>query len=351
LKEIKNEKAIAGIKIFLSRTKILDPISHKAMTVFPLATESLVCFDYLTLDEAIEKGKIEVTESSESGSVPDLLVKNKGTKPILMMTGEEVAGAKQNRTLNTDILIKEKSEIVIPVSCTERGRWHYTTKEMETVRFASPPKTRARIGEDVFRSLSSGLGHVSNQSKVWASVGEYVTSHHVDSPTGAIKDVYDSKKTDLQKYVDNLKPDKDTWNGMAVVIGSRFVGIDIFDSSETMSKLWGKLIRSYALDVLNVPATPALDKNEIQKILDSVKKAPMKVFSSISLGYDVRIDTEKITGSALVRLKNQIHGVIHFSLFGKENPESPRAQTGEMRSSRERSQTSNQWTQNFQSYR
>ncbi|GAH36852.1 unnamed protein product, partial [marine sediment metagenome] len=243
MKEIKNEKAIAGVKIFLSRTKILDPISHKAMTVFPLATESLVCFDYLTLDEAIEKGKIEVTESSESGSVPNLLVKNKGTRPVLMMTGEEVVGAKQNRTLNTDILIKGKSEVVIPVSCTEQGRWHPSTEKMETVKFASPPRTRAGIGESVFRSLSGGKGYASNQSEVWASVGEYQTLYNVDSPTGAIKDVYDSKETDLREYVDNLKPDKDTWNGMAVVIGSRFVGIDIFDSSKTMSKLWDKLIR------------------------------------------------------------------------------------------------------------
>lgn len=344
MKEIKNEKAVAGVKIFLSRTKILDPISHKAMTVFPLATESLVCFDYLTLDEAIEKGKIEVTESSEGGSVPDLLVKNKGTKPVLMMTGEEVVGAKQNRTLNTDILIKGKSEVVIPVSCTESGRWHPTTKKMETAKFASPPRTRARIGETVFRSLSSGLGHFSNQSQVWASLSGYQAEHHVDSPTGAIKDVYDSKETDLQEYVDNLKPDKDTWNGMAVVIGSRFVGIDIFDSSKTMSKLWDKLIRSYALDALNVPKSTALNRKEIQKILDLVKEAPMKVFPSISLGYDVRIDTEKITGSALVRLKNRIYGVIHLSLFGKENPESSRPQTQEMRSSRERSQTSSQWT-------
>ena len=37
--------------------------------------------------------------------------------------GEQLAGGKQNRVLNASILVPAKSELPIPVTCVERGRW------------------------------------------------------------------------------------------------------------------------------------------------------------------------------------------------------------------------------------
>jgi hypothetical protein len=44
---------------------------------------------------------------SEGGSVPNLRVINKTPHHVLLFDGEELKGAKQNRILNTTILIAE----------------------------------------------------------------------------------------------------------------------------------------------------------------------------------------------------------------------------------------------------
>ena len=74
----------------------------------------------MTLQEALDQQVLEITELDESGSVPELKVTNTAAQYVLLLDGEELMGAKQNRVLNTTILIKPNSETVIPVSCTEQ---------------------------------------------------------------------------------------------------------------------------------------------------------------------------------------------------------------------------------------
>jgi ARG and Rhodanese-Phosphatase-superfamily-associated Protein domain len=38
--------------------------------------------------------------------------------------GQELVGAKQNRVLNVTVLIEAESEVLLPLSCVEEGRWH-----------------------------------------------------------------------------------------------------------------------------------------------------------------------------------------------------------------------------------
>ena len=56
--------------------------------------------DYLTLPEAMEQMLLKIEEVSESASVPELKVISGAPIPVLIISGEEVRGAKQNRILN-----------------------------------------------------------------------------------------------------------------------------------------------------------------------------------------------------------------------------------------------------------
>src|SRR5262245_37956479 len=99
-----------------------EAVRDGALTVFPLLGPDKPGPRYLTLDEALEAQLAEITEISAEGNVPELLFWNKGDDPILLVDGEQLIGAKQNRVLNLTILVRPKSRIKIPVSCVEQGR-------------------------------------------------------------------------------------------------------------------------------------------------------------------------------------------------------------------------------------
>ena len=79
---------------------------YRDITVFPL-----------------DRKLVEVTEVDAAGSVPELLVINRSKRAVLIIDGEEVVGAKQNRVVNTSLLLPAESTTKIPMSCTEAGRW------------------------------------------------------------------------------------------------------------------------------------------------------------------------------------------------------------------------------------
>jgi len=112
-----------AITALLNDLDLGQPASAANLTVIPLLAQREAEPSYLTLDEALAKGLAVVTEVSESGSVPQLLVKNLGRQQVLILDGEELIGAKQNRIVNLTILVPAQTTIEIPVSCVEAGRW------------------------------------------------------------------------------------------------------------------------------------------------------------------------------------------------------------------------------------
>ncbi|CUU10152.1 hypothetical protein JGI2_00440 [Candidatus Kryptobacter tengchongensis] len=111
-----------------NQVKIGEAQKFENMTVYPMFSLSDGKVEYITLDEALKMKSVKITEISTSGAVNHIKVENLSDLPILILEGEELIGAKQNRTLNTTVLIKEKSETIIPVSCVEQGRWSYRSR-------------------------------------------------------------------------------------------------------------------------------------------------------------------------------------------------------------------------------
>src|SRR5512139_2126528 len=161
-----------AVKSRLQSVQFAEAQIYRNITIVPLIAPADGRFQYRTLGEALASWDIAITEVSAAGSVPDLLVVNRANKSVLLVDGEELAGAKQNRVLNTSILIKEVSETKIPVSCTEQGRWSYASKAFSESGHLMAYKSRSRKTRSVHQSLEACGAPMSNQGEVWADIAE-----------------------------------------------------------------------------------------------------------------------------------------------------------------------------------
>jgi hypothetical protein len=91
----------------LQAVRLGEPQTYKNIAIVPLIAPAVGTFQYHTLGEVLTTGDVVITETSADGCVPELMVVSRSTKPVLLINGEELAGTKQNRVLNTHILLKK----------------------------------------------------------------------------------------------------------------------------------------------------------------------------------------------------------------------------------------------------
>jgi len=95
------------------------PQTHGALSVITILAPMQAEPEWLTLAEAGDR--VRITEVDEEGSVPDLHVANPGDLPLLLLDGEQLVGAKQNRILNVTVLVAAQTEVTIPGAGLSRG--------------------------------------------------------------------------------------------------------------------------------------------------------------------------------------------------------------------------------------
>ncbi|MFC1672461.1 ARPP-1 family domain-containing protein [Planctomycetota bacterium] len=178
------EKAVVKL---LEKLELAEAQTYGNMTVFPLCLENGKAPEYLTLKQAMEKKVLTVEEVDEGGSVPELRARNKADSPIMLIDGEELIGAKQNRIVNLTILLKKKAATRIPVSCVEQGRWSYQSRAFADSDEVAPRKLRARKVAAVSENMEVHDSRASNQGEVWDSVEELQSNLSVGSATSAMK--------------------------------------------------------------------------------------------------------------------------------------------------------------------
>jgi hypothetical protein len=296
------------VKKYINGFELGETQVFKNMGVIPLFTSIDESPEYLTLKEALEKNLLKITEVSQSGSVPELRVINNADIPVLLLDGEELVGAKQNRVLNTTILLKEKSETVIPVSCTEQGRWSYVSDKFHDSGTVMTPKLRATKARTVASSLEASREYRSDQGTVWGTIHHLSAEADVNSQTGAMKDVFEAKKRDLDAYLGAFKSNPKQ-KGILVFLGGEVAGLDFVSHERAYSLLHDKLAKSYAMEAVleNAENAPTPDPAKAKAFLDEVEACSEKKYESVGKGWDYRFEGQLMVGSGLVAEEKVIH--------------------------------------------
>jgi hypothetical protein len=304
-----------SIESFLKQIEIGQPWTHLNLTAYPLVSRENGSASYRTLDEALETGHFQVEEVSTAGTVSELKVRNELPWPVLLLDGEELIGAKQNRVLNLTIMVPEKSHVTIPVSCVEAGRWHHVSHTFNAADRAQFARGRAKKLAQVTGSLKiSGL-RFSDQSDVWSEIDCKIARLGGASPTAAMAAIYESSRSRLDDFIAGM-PRIERQIGAVFLINGKIAGVDVFDATETFVKFAAKLVRSYAIDALDVletadasqdAAEQAPNPELVRGFLDQTAAANRTSFKAVGLGQDLRLDGEKVSGAALEVAQLVVH--------------------------------------------
>ena len=174
---------------------------------------------------------------------------------------------------------------------------------------------RAMKSEQVNYSIKSSGEFRSDQSAIWDGIAEKAERMAAPSPTGAMAAMYDKERPAIEEYV---KPFRliDSQVGAIFMINGKVAGMDAFGNPGTFSKVFKKLLESYALDAIDWydsnQEQKAL-KNEVTKFRKATLAADTEGHPSVGLGTDFRLESGKVTGFALA-VDEQL---LHISIFSR----------------------------------
>jgi hypothetical protein len=294
---VEEKSARAGEVVNTSGYKVLDPIRHGSLTVFPVvAAKTYPTGEFLTLDEGLRSGEVVVTEAGnvqglirrpglpairhDGAEVNRLVLVNNSKRPLLLLAGEIVTGGKQDRVIGKDRIVPAESDpIDLSVFCVEPGRWVETSEH-----FGASESTYAINGDAVSAPMTlmaqpsvraKAMGD-KDQGEVWAEVRKQQQAMETvevqNAAPGVAGEVSQTssyarvmENGEVRKQVDAVaKPIEQNYEslihqlrdrkavGVVVAVNGRIIWADIFASTDLLEKYWPKLVRSYASEAVIV---------------------------------------------------------------------------------------------------
>ncbi len=276
--------------------KVLAPIESGNLLLFPVVranSKSPGATPFLTLDEGIKGGQVEVTEAGKvrglvrprgngpvwedryrGDMVNTLVLVNNSSQPLLLLAGEIVTGGKQDRIIAKDRIVPAGSDpIDLSVFCIEHGRWTETSAKFGAAgmgkvgSFMVQPTVRqeamvSKSQQHVWDSVSGAILNMaaaapSASPSSSGSAGAY-RSFNTTSYAKAMQDSGVSAKIDeeiapVMKSRDQVlaRLREEHAIGVVVAVRGEIVWADLFADTELLSRYWTKLARSYAAESLS----------------------------------------------------------------------------------------------------
>jgi hypothetical protein len=241
---------------------------YKNLAIYPLAAgdqfrkETGGTVKYTTLEEALSKKKVKITENSSGGEVNRLFIENISKDTIFIMAGEVVKGGKQDRVIGDDmVLYPGTGKVDLSVFCVEHNRWGYRSdRNFDNYHSVSSNSVRKKAAVD------------KNQGEVWSEVDKVTEKQNAKTSTGtyAAIDQSESYKNDLNEYMDHFLKSLDKIDhciGFVGVSGDKVIGCDIFADNELFRKQMKNLLNAYITEAISHGSPVKADDQAVKKYL------------------------------------------------------------------------------------
>ncbi len=270
----------------LPGASVSGPYTHENISIFFIHANKAATPDkMMTLDEALEAGKIEVIET---GSVGELAVENLSDEPVFIQSGDIVKGGRQDRTLEYDLVVRPQSgRVPIKSFCVEQGRWSRRGSEAADIFESSKSVLFCK-------DLKLAVKSKSSQSDVWREVAEVQsdltrvlggTVNDAVSPTSlqlALEnDSLETRISEGEEELTGILNKLDNVTGFAFAINGELNSADLYGSPELFAKMWPKLIRAALTEAVASASEQGADRvitaNDVEEWLAAAKKGTSSV--------------------------------------------------------------------------
>ncbi len=295
--------------------RVLAPIESGNLLLFPVVRasgRSPSATPFITLDEGIKSGEVEVTEAGKArglvrqrgtvgvppyrgdgypqypnhndvdrgDEVNTLVLVNHSDKPLLLLAGEIVTGGKQDRVIAKDRIVPVGADpIDLGVFCIEPGRWTASSStfgasaKRSSHSFMVQPSIRqkAMVAKDQQQVWDSVRGSISQMEIAAAPMTSAsmsldsngmagsahlrtlgTTSYAQVMQDSAVSEKVDEAAAPVMKSRDQVLAQLRQQHAVGVVVAVRgeIVWADLFADTDLLSCYWTKLVRSYAAESL-----------------------------------------------------------------------------------------------------
>src|ERR1700676_1003220 len=270
--------------------RLLDPIPYENISIFPvISAVSRDTSAFVTLDEGLSSGDVVVREQGSDGmartrgvslpqynsgaSVNQLVLINRGKRPVLLLAGELVSGGKQDRIIAKDRIVAPGADpLPLDVFCVEHGRWSAGLQFSAANTMVHPSvREQAAVNQsqnEVWNSLRIGTtstsADVTSASAAPRIAATDLAAVVASAPTQSYSKIYQHSTVgvSVDGFVDEIQRrfaratsgvKGEHVVGVVVAYGGEVAWSDIFASSDLFHHYWTKLLRSYAVEALARP--------------------------------------------------------------------------------------------------
>ncbi|UCD19517.1 MAG: hypothetical protein JSU64_08960 [candidate division WOR-3 bacterium] len=224
----------------LGNLELSEPVFLRNLRIHPIQSPATDGIKISAISEILQQQSGSFREL-DPPDINRIAFDNEGNHPVLMLDGEEIVGAMQNRIIADSILVKAQSTTDIPVICAEEGRWN-AIGEFRT-GYCSYPSIRAILSR-------RGKRENTLQKRVWKEIERKLTATKTLSTTSSMHDIYNNLEDEVTRYVEGFESLNHDTIGFIGVTGNKILGCDLFLDHATYRKFEERLIRSYALDAI-----------------------------------------------------------------------------------------------------